>query len=117
MIQDTLLHQREQDENTESFLQENHDKFETDCVFLLGLMIKGERLSAKTVVQKYGKESRRLRDLFIAGKCEKSWVLNEKGKRQHVEYFVDVPKPPTKTKVIELWKHHFSEPLIQGRLL
>lgn len=99
-MNDDLIHQRETSDNTESFLQENIDKFEIDAVFLYKLMLKGERLTAKTVVQKYGKESRRLRDLFISGKCEKEWVLNEKGKRLYVEYFVSLPHLPTKSEVI-----------------
>lgn len=95
------IHQRESSEDTERHLQENISKFEIDAVFLLKLMLKGERLTAKMVVQKYGKESRRLRDLFISGKCEKEWVLNEKGKRLYVEYFITVLKPPTKSEVVE----------------
>ncbi len=96
MIGEIEIHQRESSEDTESFLQENIKTFETDCLFLLKCMLRGERLSAKTVVQKYGKESRRLRELYTSGKCEKEWMHNEKGKRTHVEYFITPPKPPTK---------------------
>lgn len=95
-----LIHQRETTEDTESFLQENIDKFQTDAVFLLKQMIKGEKLTAKTVVQKYGKEPRRLRDLEISGKCQKRWVLKENGKRSYVEYYVEVPRQLTKSEVI-----------------
>lgn len=100
-MNDISIHQREKDKDTESFLQENMSTFEADAVFLLKLMLKGERLTAKTVVQKYGKESRRLRDLFISGKCEKEWVLNENGKRKWVEYFITAAKLPTKSECIE----------------
>lgn len=84
-MNDDIIHQRENNSDTESFLQENIEKLTTDIMFLLKLMKMGERLTAKTVVQKYGKEPRRLRDLFIAGRCSREWVLNEKGKRQYVE--------------------------------
>lgn len=94
------VHQKENSEDTERHLQENIDSYEIDAVFLYKLMLRGERLTAKTVVQKYGKESRRLRDLFISGKCEKEWVVNDKGKRLYVEYFVSIPRPPTKSEVI-----------------
>lgn len=102
-MKEVELHQRERDseQETESFLRENIEQFTSDAVFLLGLMIKGERLSAKTVVQKYGKESRRLRDLYESGKCSREWVLKENGKRSHVEYFVIPQKPITKSELIE----------------
>jgi len=112
MIPDTILHQKENSEDTAQHLQENHDKFESDAVFLLGCMIRGERLTAKTVVTKYGKEPRRLRDLEIAGKCSKRWVCNDKGKRKYVEFYVDVPKPITKGKLIEI----FTKQLVQQNL-
>lgn len=95
------LHQREKSENTESFLQENIEKFGGDALFLLKLMLRGERLTGKDVVQRYGIHDRRLRDLEISGKCEKRWVLKENGKRSHVEYFVTIPHPPTKHEVIQ----------------
>lgn len=100
-MNDDLIHQREKYSDTEQHLQENISNYEIDAVFLLKLMMKGERLTAKTVVQKYGKESRRLRDLFISGKCEKVWVTNEKGKRLYVEYFVSIPALPTKSMCIQ----------------
>jgi len=65
------IHQREKDDNTESFHQENIKKAQSDAVFLLNQMLRGERLTAKTVVQKYGIADRRLRDLEISGKCKK----------------------------------------------
>lgn len=95
------IHQRESTEDTESFLQENIEKFEIGAVFLLKKMLTGERLTAKDVMQKYGIHDRRLRDLFISGKCQREWVLNDKGKRLYVEYFIPIPKPITKTELIE----------------
>jgi hypothetical protein len=94
------VHQRENSEDTESFLQENIDKFENGAMFLLNKMKRGERLSAKTVMMKYGIHDRRLRDLEIAGKCQKEWMVNSKGKRTHVEYFIPLPHPPTKSEVV-----------------
>ena len=96
-----FIHQRENSEDTERHLQENMEKAETDCVFLLRQMLCGERLTRQVVVEKYKINDRRLGDLFISGKCEKRWVVGENGKRKYVEYFVNVPKPPTKTELIQ----------------
>lgn len=96
------IHQREMTGDTESFLQENVGKFTSHAIFLLGLMLKGDRLSAKTVVQKYSIADRRLRDLEIAGKCQKAWKTNEAGKRLYVEYFIPIPKPNSKTELCRL---------------
>jgi hypothetical protein len=98
------IHQREKDNDTESFLQENIKTFETDAVFLLKLMLNGERLTGKDVMQKYGIHDRRLRDLHISGKCEKAWKLNEKGKRMYVEYFIPKSHQQTKQECIEKHK-------------
>jgi hypothetical protein len=98
---ETKIHQRENSEETETFLQENIGKFEANAVFLLKLMRTGVRLSAKDVMQKYGIHDRRLRDLEISGRCQKEWVMKENGKRSHVEYFIPVPHRPTKQEVIE----------------
>ena len=104
MIDDVTIHQRESEDDTERHLQENHEKFETDCQFLLKQMLRGERLTAKTVVKKYEISDRRLRDLQIAGKCQKEWKLNEQGKRMYVEYFVPLPKIPTKAQALKLFE-------------
>lgn len=103
-----MIHQRENNEDSEKHLQENHDKFQSDAVFLLHQMLRGERLTAKTVVQKYGIADRRLRDLEIAGKCRKEWVLSESGKRLYVEYFCEIPKPPTKQSVTQFYQQKLA---------
>lgn len=102
-MRNEYLHQFENNSDSQSFLDENRDKFESDAAFLLHQMQRGERLTAQTVVQKYGIADRRLRDLHNDGKCSKEWKLNEQGKRMYVEYFVERPKPPGKLMVIEYW--------------
>lgn len=103
-----ITHDRENSEDTERHLSENREKFETDAQFLLKQMLRGERLTAKTVVQKYGIADRRLRDLEIDGKCKKQWKLNDEGKRMFVEYFCEIPLPPTKQKAIA-WATDFLD--------
>lgn len=107
-----IVHIKESSDDTQSHLDQNRDKFESDAMFLLRQMKNGERLTAKTVVQKYGIADRRLRDLENDGKCKKEWKLNDQGKRICVEYFCEIPKPPGKLMVIENW-----DKLTQGKLL
>jgi hypothetical protein len=53
------------------------------------------------VVQEFGINDRRLRDLIASRKdIKKEWVLNEKGKRTFVQYYLDIPKPPTKLELV-----------------
>jgi len=111
-----FTHIRENNDDTERHLSENREKFETDCVFLLKLMLRGERLTRKEVVQKYEINDRRLGNLFESGKCKREWMYkdlpNGKKKRTHVEYFCEIPKLLTKQQLIDNW-----DKLKQGRLL
>tara|TARA_R110000868_G_scaffold203901_1_gene451815 strand:+ start:1273 stop:1605 length:333 start_codon:yes stop_codon:yes gene_type:complete len=107
-----LTHIRENNDDSERHLSENRSKFETDAMFLLKQMLRGEILTAKTVVQKYSIADRRLRDLENDGKCKKRWKLNEVGKRLYVEYFCEIPKQLTKSDIISNWNN-----LSQGKLL
>ena len=60
-------------------------------------------LICKEVVSKYGINGRRLRELFNEkSDVKKQWKLNDKGKRIFVEYFVEMPIPPTKAQAIEI---------------
>ena len=110
MIPDNLLHDRENSEDTQQHLNENADKFESDCVFLLKKMIEGEILTRKSVAKKYDMNERRLGNLFESGKCQRRWVmkLNSKGveKRSHVEYYVERPKVYPNKSDLQKW---FSE--------
>lgn len=97
-----LLHERENNEDTESFLKQNGKKFSQDCITAMKLMYGGVRLNGETCKQLYGIHDRRLRDC-IAGRpdvVQKQWVVGGDGKRKIVEYFIDV-RIPTKTAVIQ----------------
>lgn len=98
-----FTHIRENNDDTERHLSENREKFETDAMFLLKQMMRGEVLTAKTVVQKYSIADRRLRDLENEGKCKKRWKLNNEGKRLCVEYYCEIPRPITKSELIANW--------------
>jgi hypothetical protein len=104
-----FIHEKETDNNTESFLNENREKFETDAVFLLRLMYHGKRLSGHQVTKEYGIDSRRLRELVVSHKdIKKEWVLDDGGKRKYVQYFMETPKPPTKSNLQE-WLSSYQE--------
>ena len=105
------LHQRESSDDTERHLKENSNKFESDCMLLLKLMIKGKRLTTQEV-RDMKIDDRRLRNLHESGKCKREWMFNARGKRTHVEYYIPIQKPPTKAAAINFWK----EKLIQQAL-
>lgn len=100
-----LTHQIENNEDSQRHLDENRGKFETDAVFLLRLMMGGKVLSGQDVSDMRIND-RRLRELFAEGKCKKRWKLSDVGKRLYVEYYCEIPLPPTKQKAIE-WATKF----------
>ena len=113
------IHQRESDDNTESFLQENIDKLRSDLMIIFRAMRLGRRLTGKTVVQEFNLHDRRLRDLYAereyikrktGWEIKKEWKLNEKGKREYVEYFAVAPKIyPTKSALQQWWDDFQNE--------
>ena len=111
-----FVHYKENNDDTQSHLDANREKYETDAQFLLKQMKRGEILTAQTVVKKYSCEPRRLRDLHNDGKCEKAWKLNEAGKRLYVEYFIPPPEAPTKEKSQSYWNGFFNNILTQPKM-
>jgi hypothetical protein len=99
-----MIHEFENNEETESFLRENNVKFSGDCLTLLKMLYSGIRLSGYDVVSKYGMDSRRLREMFTARPdiVRKEWVKNKEGKRQYVQYYIIRPMTPTKAAAIEM---------------
>lgn len=99
-----FTHIRESTEDTERHLSENREKYESDGLYLYRLMKMGKRLTRQQVVKDYGINDRRLGEIFSDGKCQKEWVVNENGKRLYVQYFIPIPKPITKGKLIALYQ-------------
>jgi len=106
-MQKEIVHLRESSDDTQLHLDSNRDKFETDAVFLLRLMMGGKVLSGQDVSDMRIND-RRLRELFAEGKCKKRWKLNDAGKRMYVEYYCEIPLPPTKQKAID-WATKFLD--------
>lgn len=98
-----MIHQHENNQDTEQHLHENADKLEADGIFLWKQMQRGEVMTRQSVLKKYDIDGRRLGELCEAGKCQKRWALKPNGKRSHVEYFVNIPKPPTKKEIMSKW--------------
>jgi hypothetical protein len=109
-----MLHERENNQETETFLKESGKKFSQDCVTAMKLMYQGIRLNGETCKELYGLHDRRLRDCRQGrpDMVKSAWKKDVNGKRLYVEYWIDVPTPPSKheviqraTKVIELLKN------------
>jgi hypothetical protein len=101
-----ILHEHENNQDTESFLKSNGKKFQGDCLTVMKLLYSGKRLSGHELQVTYGLHDRRLRDCYNARPdvVKREWVLNDAGKRMYVEYFINVPKPPTKEEVVQKWR-------------
>lgn len=97
------IHTREVSRETESFLNEKREDFESDAKFLLHLLYKGWRLNGRQV-EMWGINSRRLRELVISHKdIKREWKYNSEGKREVMEYFMTKLLPPTKSDVQQWW--------------
>jgi hypothetical protein len=106
-----MLHEFENNQDTESFLKQNGKKFSQDCITAMKLMYTGVRLNGETCKHLYGFHDRRLRN---CRECrpdivKSAWKRNEKGERLYVEFWIDVPKPPTKQSVQERWLNFLDE--------
>ena len=109
-----ILHEHENNQDTESFLKSNGKKFQGDCVTAMKLMYGGVRLNGDTCKQLYGFHDRRLRNCFEARPdiVKKQWVLDGNGRRKYVEYWIEKIKPPTKQEVLQKWWNEYqNEPL------
>lgn len=106
----SLLHEKENSPELQSFLEENSVKFNGHCLLALRLMYSGVRLTDNKAVADYGFSGRRLRELHaeFPNKVKKIWVTDSKGKRLYVEYFIEQPISPTKAKEIA-WAEQYLE--------
>jgi len=111
MIHETILHQKENNEFSESFLKENGQKFSNQCIQVLRLLYKGMKLTAKQTndILNIADGGRRLRDLFAFRSDVKKQVRYTNGKKEGVEYFLDIPKQPTKLDLQIWWDEHLKE--------
>lgn len=94
-----MIHEFENNDDTQSFLKENGQKFVGDCLIAMKLMYQGVRLNGDTCKELYGIHDRRLRNCRDARPdiVKSEWKRNANGKRLYVEFWIDVPKLPSKT--------------------
>ncbi len=106
-----ILHQNENNADTESFLKSNGKKFQGDCLTVMKLLYQGVRLSSKDCWEKYGLHDRRLRNCFEARPdiVQREWKTDGDGKRKYKEYFINIPKQLTKTFLQEWWDEFQNE--------
>ena len=96
-----MLHEIENNESSQQHLKDNGQKFNRHCNFVLGLLYQGIRLTARKLEREYNIDGRRLRDIFANRKeCKRKWRKDTDGKTQEMEYWLDIPLPPSKTEVI-----------------
>lgn len=106
-----MIHQRENSADTELFLKSNGQKFTGDCLMVMKLLYQGYRLSSKDCWERYSVHDRRLRNCYQARPdiVKREWKKNEQGKRMYVEYWIDVPKPLTKSELQAWWDEYQNE--------
>lgn len=105
-----MLHEFENNLDTQEFLKSNGKKFNGDCLIAMKLMYQGLRLNSETCWNVYHIHDRRLRNCREARPdiVKSDWVRDEKGKRKYVEYWIDKPKVyPTKTELNQ-WFDEFQ---------
>lgn len=112
-----LLHEKENNQETESFLKDNGEKFNNHCVEVLKLLYRGLKLSSRELETQYNMDGRRLRDIYAARKdCKREWKRDENGKRLYVQYYLNIPKPPTKTKLQQWFSEYQEEQRVKNYL-
>jgi hypothetical protein len=106
-----MIHEHENNQDTESFLKSNGKKFQGDCVTAMKLMYSGVRLNGDTCKELYGFHDRRLRNCREARPdiVKSAWKLDGNGHRLYVEFWIDVPKPPTKSELQIWWDAYQNE--------
>lgn len=100
----SLLHSIENNKDTQSFLEENSGKLQSQCERVMELLYTGKRLSERDLVIDYGMNGggRRLRECKAARPniINKEWKKDANGKRLYMEYWIDCPKIQTKSDVV-----------------
>lgn len=97
-----MIHERENNDISEQHLKDNGKKFSRHCNIVLGLLYKGMRLTARQLEREYNIDGRRLRDIYANRKeCKREWRKSADGKTEEMEYYLDIPMPPSKSELIQ----------------
>lgn len=108
-----LLHDRENNDWSEQFLKDNGEKFAKQAVAVLRLLYQGKRLTAKNGndILNIADCGRRIREIFAAKKECKKAIRITNGKKEGVEYWLEIPPIKTKKEITS----KFSELLRNGK--
>lgn len=106
-----ILHERENNSDSEQHLKLNGEKFTGDTLTAIRLMFAGIRLTSQDCWDKYGIHDRRLRNAY-AGRpdiVKRDWVYTQDGKRTRFkEYWIEKFQPPTKKELQEWFSKYQS---------
>ncbi len=100
----SIIHNIENNPDSESHLEQNLEKFSGDCLTVMRLLYKGIRLTGRMLERDYDLDSRRLRDCYAARPdiVKRTWVLTPDGKRtKWKQYYIEIPMPPSKKESVE----------------
>jgi len=98
-------HLMENNPESQGFLEENEQKFSDQCLKVYRLLLGGIRLSVVDAIG-HGISSlpRRILDLKERNgitTIKDEWVKDSNGKRLYKVWYIDRPKPPTKTELVK----------------
>lgn len=110
------IHDRENSQENENFLNENRQKFSDQCLKVVEYLNQGKRLTVKWAVNSgIASLPRRIKDLKEGGfNVLDEWVRDGKGKKLYKEWFITITKRPTKKQIQEAFK---NGTLVQSKLL
>ncbi len=110
-----MLHEKENNPDTEEFLKANGEKFQGDCLTAMRLMFSGIRMTSQDCWVKYGIHDRRLRNCHKErpDMVKKQWVMKANGTRSHVEYWIEKFKKPTKAEILSGWNELVQKDLFK----
>jgi hypothetical protein len=73
-------------------------------------MYRGQRFTARQLEREYNFDGRRLRDIFANRKeCKREWRKDNGGKNIEMEYWLDIPKQPTKFELQQWFSEYQNE--------
>ena len=98
-----MIHKNENNPLSQEHLEENLKKFNGDCRTVMLLLYTGHKLTARDLEVRYGIDGRRLRDCYAARRDieKKAWVRDADGKTRYMQYWIEKPKLPTKTAIVQ----------------
>jgi len=112
MSGEIIQHERENNEVSEEFLKSNGEKFHNGCIQVLRLLYTGRKYTAKEVndTLNMADGGRRLRDIYANRKdCKRQKRYKADGHLEGMEYFLDIPTPPTKADLQKWFREHQQE--------